>query len=154
LNPQASKEAAARAAAAFAEPVEGPSHRPGTRIIAVVVVIVIVAWGARLLWQHGTPPTATLLAAAAVLLLLVWPLPGMLTGRTRIDATGISQQGWSSREVRWDQIQRARFTRIALTPRLVVSTGIGRFKVFYSGSRELDAAFEHAVDVLTGAARR
>jgi hypothetical protein len=153
LTPLASAEAAARAADAFAEPVEGPSHRTATRLVAVAVVALVIGWGARLMWQHGAPSSGALAAAGIVLLLLLWPLPGMLTGRTRIDARGIRQQGWTPREVEWAQIERVRFARIAMTPRLVVSTGFGRFRVFYSGSRELDEAFERVVEVLTGARR-
>jgi len=147
---QASMEAAARAAATFAQPVEGPSHRPAIRVIALVVVAVIVVAGARQLFLDGAPSRQALFAAGMVLLLLLWPLPGLMTGRTRIDARGISQHGFGKREVEWQQVQRVRFIRLGFSPRLVVSAGFGRMRVFYSGSRDLDEAFEHVVDVLTG----
>jgi hypothetical protein len=153
MDPVARAEAAARAARAFAQPIEGPSHRPVIRYLAVAIVVLIMAWGARQLWQHGVPSGQAIGASAMVLLLLLWPLPGLFNGRTRIDATGIHQQGFAAREVQWSQVQRVRFIRLALTPRLVVSSGFGRMKVFYSGSRELDEAFEHVVDVLTGPSR-
>jgi hypothetical protein len=143
-------EAAQRAAAAFARPVEGPSHRPAIKVAAVSIVVVVAAWGGRLLFQQGTPSTQSLAAAGLVLLLLLWPLPGMLAGRTRIDAQGIRQQGWAAREVEWAQVRRIRFARLPMTPRLLVSAGFGRMKVFYSGSPELDRAFERVVDVMTG----
>jgi hypothetical protein len=146
-------EAAARAARSFAQPVEGPSHRPVIRYLAVAIVAVIVAWGLRQLWLHGMPSGQALGTAAVILLLLLWPLPGLFNGRTRIDATGIRQQGFVKREIEWTQVQRVRFIRLAMSPRLVVSSGYGRIKVFYSGSRDLDEAFEEVVRVLTGTPR-
>jgi hypothetical protein len=116
------------------------------------VAIVLVA-GARQLWLDGPPPRQAFIAAGMVLLLLLWPLPGLMTGRTRIDSRGISQQGFTRREVEWSQVQRVRFIRLGFSPRLVISAGFGRMRVFYSGSRELDEAFEHAVDLLTGPRR-
>jgi hypothetical protein len=146
-------QAAARAARSFAQPIEGPSHRPVIRYVAVAVVAVIVAWGLRQLWLHGMPSGQALVTSVLILLLLLWPLPGLFNGRTTIDATGIRQHGFVKREVEWSQVQRVRFIRLAVSPRLVVSSGFGRMKVFYSGSRDLDEAFEEVVRVLTGSSR-
>ena len=137
-------------ARAFATPVTGPTYRPITRAIAALLVGGLLAWGAR---AALTSPMAfewqQLAAGLAVAVALLWPLPSLLFGRTVVDATGIRQLGWMGRDVSWQQVQRVRFVRLALSPRLIVSVGLGRARVFYSGSRELDAAFEQAVRLLT-----
>jgi hypothetical protein len=146
LNPRA--EALARA---FATPVVGPTYRPFTRALAALLVAGLFAWAAQaaiasaesLSWQQVG-------ASAVVGLALLWPLPSLLWGRTVIDADGIRQLGWMGREAGWVQVQRVRFLAMPMSPRLIVSVGLGRSRVFYSGSAELDAAFRHAVLLLTG----
>ena len=145
MNPRA--DALARA---FATPVEGPSYRPFTRVAAVAIVVGLFAWGARALAAAGPLDTGQWIAVAAIAAALLWPLPGLLRGRTVLDAEGIRQPGWMGREARWVDVERVRFVRMPLSPRLMLSTGFGRAKVFYSGNRELDAAFDHAVRLLTG----
>lgn len=146
---------AERAAQTFAQTVEGPSYRPITRILAVVTVLVVLLWGGPVFWQAGDRSAAALATAAVIAIALIWPLIGMLRSRTILDAQGIRQTatGLGRREVSWAQVERIRFVRLALAPRLVISTGFGRFRLFYSGSRALDRAFEQAVAVLTGEAR-
>jgi hypothetical protein len=145
LNPRA--DALARA---FAEPVSGPAYRPFTRVLALVVVLGLIAWGVRALHAAGVGFDAPRLAAAvAVGAALLWPLPSLLLGRTVLDATGIRQAGWMGRDVAWRDVDRVRFVRMPMAPRLLVAAGFGRMKVFYSGNAELDAAFARAVRILT-----
>lgn len=144
MNPRA--DALARA---FATPVEGPSYRPFTRVGAVVIVAGLFGWGGRMVAAAGPLDAGQWLAVAAIAAALLWPLPGLLRGRTVLDADGIRQPGWMGREARWVDVERVRFVRMPLSPRLMLSTGFGRAKVFYSGSRALDDAFEQAVGLMT-----
>lgn len=137
-------------ARAFATPVTGPTYRPLTRALAVALVVGLLAWGLRLVLASPEPLDATRLAAgAAIALALLWPMPMLLFGRTVVDATGVRQLGWMGREVEWSQVQRIRFVRMPMSPRLMISLGIGRVKVFYSGSPALDDAFVRATRLLT-----
>ena len=137
-------------ARAFATPVSGPTYRPLTRALALALVVGLLGWGVRALLASPEPLDATRLAAgAAVALALLWPMPSLLFGRTVVDANGVRQLGWMGREVSWSEVQRIRFVRMPLSPRLLISLGIGRVKVFHSGSAELDAAFLDAVRLLT-----
>jgi hypothetical protein len=137
-------------ARAFATPVTGPTYRPLTRALAVALVVGLLAWGLRLVLASPEPLDATRLAAgAAIALALLWPMPMLLFGRTVVDATGVRQLGWMGREVEWSQVQRIRFVRMPMSPRLMISLGIGRVKVFYSGSPALDEAFVRATRLLT-----
>ena len=137
-------------ARAFATPVTGPTYRPFTRVVAAALVGGLLVWGARAALASPTPfEWQQLAAGATIAVALLWPLPSLLFGRTVVDAEGIRQIGWMGREATWQQVQRVRFVRLALSPRLIVSVGLGRARVFYSGSRELDLAFEQAVALLT-----
>lgn len=135
----------------FAQPVAGPTYRPVTRFVAAAMVVALLGWGARTLVAEGTADLdATRLGAAAVVALaLLWPMPMILFGRTVVDATGVRQVGWLGREVDWAQVVKVRFIAMPMSPRLVVSTGLGRARVFYSGTRELDAALREATRLLT-----
>jgi hypothetical protein len=136
---------------AFATPVSGPSYRPVTRGLAVLVVGGLLAWGARAIVLSDEVLGAQQWAAAAVVALaLLWPLPALLFNRTVLDAAGIRQAGWMGREAAWTQVQRARFLRFPMSPRLMLSVGFGRARVFYSGNAELDLAFDRASTLLTG----
>lgn len=136
---------------AFSEPVSGPSYRPLTRWLAACVVLALFGWGAALLLEHGLASldAPRIVAGAAVAAALLWPLPALLAGRTVVDATGVRQLGWGGREAAWTDMQRVRFLRVPMAPRLLVSVGFGRVRVFHSGSAELDAAFERATRLLT-----
>lgn len=135
-------------AAAFAVPVEGPSYRLLTRVMAGTVALGSLAWGVRLLLAHADELSSKHWTAAAIVALaMLWPLP-MLFGRTVLDARGIRQTGWMGKEVTWPQAYRARFLRLPTAPRLLVSTGFGRARVFYSGSKTLDEAFERVAGLL------
>ncbi len=137
-------------ARAFATPVSGPTYRPLTRALALALVAGLLGWGVRALLASPEPLDATRLAAgAAVAFALLWPMPMLLFGRTVVDATGVRQLGWMGREVGWSEVQRIRFVRLPMSPRLMISLGIGRVKVFHSGSAELDRAFAEAVRLLT-----
>lgn len=134
----------------FAEPVVGPSYRPWVRVTATLMAAVALAWGARsLLATAGELSWDQLAAGLALGAVLLAPLPGLLFGRTVVDATGIRQLGWMGREIAWAEIRRVRMIRIPMAPRLVASAGMGRARVFHSGSAALDQAFEEAVEVLT-----
>jgi hypothetical protein len=146
LNPRAEA-----LASAFATPVVGPTYRPFTRVLTALLVTGLFAWSAQTAVASAASLTWQQVAAgAAVGLALLWPLPSLLWGRTVVDATGIRQLGWMGREAGWVQVQRVRFLAMPMSPRLIVSVGLGRSRVFYSGSAELDAAFRHAVLLLTG----
>jgi len=132
-----------------ARPVDGPTYRPMTRALAAVLVAGLLAWGARLILAAGSPSAGEMLAAAALAAVLLWPMPSILFGRTVVDGRGIRQGGWMGREVAWHEIQRVRFARVPLSPRLLVSPGFSRVKVFYSGSAALDDAFARIADELT-----
>ena len=135
---------------AFATPVSGPTYRPATRLLAAGLVVGLIVWGGRLLLGGDEPLDATRIGAAiAIVAALLWPMPSMLFGCTVIDATGVRQLGWMGRDTEWTQVQRIRFVRVPLAPRLIVSAGFGRVKVFYSGSADLDAAFAHATRLLS-----
>jgi len=144
LNPRA--DALAKA---FATPVEGPAYRPFTRIVAVVVVVGLFGWGGSLVLGAGGLEGGQWVAVGVMAAALLWPLPSLLLGRTVLDAEGIRQPGWMSREARWADVRRVRYVRMPLSPRLMISTGFGRPKVFFSGDATLDAAFEQAVYLLT-----
>lgn len=132
----------------FAQPVSGPTYRPLTRAVAAALVVALFAWGARtLMLEPDTDPTR-LGAAAVVALALLWPMPMILFGRTVLDATGVRQEGWMGRGVAWAEVVKVRFIAMPMSPRLMVSTGFGRARVFYSGSRELDAAMQEAARLL------
>jgi hypothetical protein len=137
---------------AFDTPVEGPTYRPLTRVLAASLVAGLIGWGAQgALSGAWGPIDATRAALGGVLALaLLWPMPSMLFGRTVVDAAGIRQVGPAGRTVRWEEVQRVRFVRVPLAPRLVVSAGIGRVRVFHSGSPALDDAYARAVRLLTG----
>jgi hypothetical protein len=134
----------------FAEPVSGPAYRPVTRVVAGLLVAGLLGWGVRTLLMADEPPDTTRLGTAAVIALaLLWPMPMLLFGRTVVDADGIRQPGLMGREIRWTEVQRIRFVRMPMSPRLMASSGFGRVKVFHSGSRELDQAFAQAVRLMT-----
>ena len=135
----------------FQVPVSGPTYRPLTRILATTLVGGLLAWGAAgLIADLGTPIDWPRIGASAVIAIaLLWPMPSILLGRTVIDATGIRQPGWLGREAEWAQVQRIRYLPMPLSPRLIVSIGMGRARVFYSGDAPLDAAFREAVRLLT-----
>jgi hypothetical protein len=147
LNPRAEL-----VAQAFAQPVSGPSYRPLTRVLAVALVLALFVWGARtmLAVEPGTLDRTHWATAVVIALALLWPLPTLLLGRTVLDANGIRQLGWMGRDAEWAQVQRIRFVRMPMSPRLMISVGIGRIRSFHSGSPELDAAFERATRILTG----
>ena len=137
-------------ARAFATPVSGPTYRPATRVLAAVLVAGLLGWGLRAALVSAEPLDASRLAAgAAIAVALLWPMPALLFGRTVVDATGVRQLGCMGREVGWAQVQRIRHVRVPMSPRLMVSLGIGRMKEFYSGSPELDEAFLRAARILT-----
>jgi hypothetical protein len=73
----------------------------------------------------------------------------ILFGRTVVDATGVRQLGWLGREVAWAEVVKVRFVAMPMSPRLMVSTGFGRARVFYSGDRRLDDALREAARLLT-----
>lgn len=144
MNPRA--DALAKA---FATPVEGPAYRPFTRIAAVVLVAGLFGWGGYLVLGSGGLEAGHWVAVGVMAAALLWPLPSLLMGRTVLDAEGIRQPGWMSREARWADVHRVRFLRLPLAPRLMISTGFRRPTMFFSGDARLDAAFEQAVYLLT-----
>ncbi len=135
----------------FATPVSGRAYRPATRILAAVLVLGLLGWGtAGLIADLGTPIDWPRIGASAIIAIaLLWPMPSILAGRTVIDATGIRQNGWMGREATWAEVQKIRYIPIPMSPRLVVATGLGRARVFYSGDAQLDGAFREAVRLLT-----
>jgi len=137
-------------ARAFAQPVEGPSYRPLTRGLAVLVVAGLLAWAVRVV--AAAPPEFTAahwVATAAFEAVVLWPVPALLFGRTRVDADGVRQLGWLARHAGWAEVRRIRFVRVPMSPRLVVSFDSGRPRIFYSGNAALDAAFERVQSLLT-----
>ncbi len=135
----------------FATPVSGRAYRPATRLLAAVLVLGLLAWGAAgLVKDLGTPIDWPRIGASAIIAIaLLWPMPSILAGRTVIDATGIRQNGWMGREVTWAEVQKIRYIPMPMSPRLVVATGLGRARVFYSGDVQLDGAFREVVRLLT-----
>ena len=146
MNPR--HEALART---FATPVSGPAYRPVTRLLAVALVAGLLVWGGvGLVSDLGTPIDWPRIGASAIIAVaLLWPMPSILAGRTVIDATGIRQGGWLGRETTWAEVQRIRYVPMPMSPRLIVSAGLGRARVFYSGDAQLDAAFREVVRLLT-----
>ena len=135
----------------FATPVSGRAYRPATRILAAVLVAGLLAWGSiGLVKELGTPIDWPRIGASAIIAIaLLWPMPSILAGRTVIDATGIRQDGWMGREATWAEVQKIRYIPMPMSPRLVIATGLGRARVFYSGDAELDSAFREVVRLLT-----
>lgn len=135
----------------FAQPVSGPTYRPATRAVAAALVIGLLGWGVRsLVADAGTDWDAARIGATSIVALaLLWPMPMILFGRTVVDATGVRQVGWLGREVAWTEVVKVRFVAMPMSPRLMVSTGFGRARVFYSGSRQLDEALREAARLLT-----
>ncbi|MFM1989949.1 MAG: hypothetical protein RJA99_2906 [Pseudomonadota bacterium] len=135
----------------FAQPVSGPTYRPATRAVAAALVVALLGWGARsVIVDAGAAWDPTRVGAAAIVALaLLWPMPMILFGRTVVDATGVRQLGWLGREVAWAEVVKVRFVAMPMSPRLMVSTGFGRARVFYSGDRRLDDALREAARLLT-----
>jgi hypothetical protein len=125
----------------FAQPVSGPSYRTSARLMVVSTIVSLCAYGARTVIEHdfGWTGWLVLLGAGAMVALTGW---SVLAGRTTIDARGIHQGGLPAKELRWDEIVRARRIRLPLTCRLLVSTGRGPLKAMHSGDRALDEAFD------------
>jgi len=134
----------------FAEPVSGPAYRRVTRIAAAAVGVLLVLFGLRVLGSLTEMPIETAIGLVMMAGAPLAALPGILTGKTRIDATGIRQDGLFVKEVKWSEITRVRFARLPLSPRLIVTTGFGRFRAFYSGDKALDRAFSEVELALTG----
>ncbi|HVL57221.1 MAG TPA: hypothetical protein VM491_11990 [Burkholderiaceae bacterium] len=132
-----------RAQQRFAErPVSGASYRRATRIVAVAVSALVVVMVARWLIQLPERDWTLVGGALLAMLPLLYWLPTVLYGQTRIDGRGIRQDGMFGREVEWHQIQRVRFSRALLQPRLMVSAGFPKIRSFYSGTPQLDDAFD------------
>jgi hypothetical protein len=146
LNPR--HEALART---FSTPVSGRAYRPVTRILAAALVAGLLVWGAvGMVRDLGTPIDWPRIGASAIIAVaLLWPMPSILAGRTVIDANGIRQDGWMGREATWAEVQKIRYIPMPMSPRLVVATGMGRARVFYSGDTQLDGAFREVVRLLT-----
>lgn len=124
----------------FPQPVTGPSYRAGARAMVVGTILSLCAYGARTIAEHefGWTGWLVLACAGATVAMTGW---SVLAGRTTIDATGIRQDGVPRKEIRWEEIVRARRIRMPLTSRLLVSTGRGPLKAVHSGNRTLDEAF-------------
>ncbi len=125
----------------FAQPVVGPSHTFGFKLTAVGLLVSLGGYAARVLErapEMSQHVALVSLGAAGLLLVSSWWL---LFGKTVVDATGIRKSGWWKTEVRWEEIGRASYLRVPLSPRLVVMTGSGPMRSFFAGSPALQDAF-------------
>ncbi len=122
-----------------------------TALVLGTLVTAIRAWDVasgellhQVKWVHW-------LLAAAILGLLGWYYACLMRSRTTI-ANGELRQTWMwDKHTAIDDILKARFIGVPYAPwlmvtRLAVRTRDGKWIVFYSGSREVSAAFAH-IDV-------
>jgi len=65
----------------------------------------------------------------------------MFTSTTTIDDKGIRQSGLVEKKVEWSEVYSARLLGPRFARRLMVRTINGRFRFFFGGSPELQAAF-------------
>lgn len=125
----------------FAQPVKGPSHRRSFKLSAVSVLVWLVGYGVRVLRDAPDVPVHVMTVALAAAVLLAVSTYFVLFGTTTIDASGISRDGLLRRHLRWEQIGRARFVRVPLSPRLVVLPTAGPMRAFFAGNDALEQAF-------------
>ena len=130
----------------FESPVSGHAYRPLTRWMTFSFVTSLLAYGLHVL-SRGPDVAGSVLglmaAAAAVVLVGAWFI---MTGRTTIDAQGIRQDGLFPRVFRWHEITRARFLKMPLSGRLLLSVGAGPIRAIHGGDDQLDAAFREIAD--------
>ena len=126
----------------LSQPISGPAYSRGYRIGASVVLVLIAvqAWRA---WDEMAPllnaQAGWVLGAGAAVLLGSYAL--LLRSTTVIDATGLQQTGLIDKKIAWNEIRQARLRGFGFARRLVVSTGYGKFRAFYGGTPQLQAAF-------------
>ena len=127
--------------ARFESPVSGRAYRPFTRYLTLCFVSSLLTYGAYVLGRSdGVAGTILLLMAmaAAVMLVGAWYI---VMGRTTIDGSGIRQDGLFPKAYRWHEINRARFLKMPLSARLLLTVGSGPIRAIHSGDGQLDAAF-------------
>jgi hypothetical protein len=126
--------------------VEGPAFSYGAKVAITVFMTLLSVYavlGIRQVAGQGiqlTTTTQVLLIAtlALVALMYYW----VMRSRVRIDATGITQTWLSDKHVAWADIKKARMVAIPrlefmIPPRLIVSAGFARGRIFNGGSIDL-----------------
>ncbi len=122
---------------------EGPAFPRSFRYLATVLAAVTIYISAQALLSL---PAATIAAidyrvkilVACALLLVVYTTYWFHASRIKIDETGITQTWLFNKRVRWTEIVSSRLIAIPrleciFPPRLVISSGFGRFKAFNGG---------------------
>ena len=125
----------------FAQPVTGPSHRPSFKLSAVSVLLWLAGYGVRVLRDAPDAPGHAMAVALAAAVLLAVSTYFVLFGTTTVDASGISRTGLLRRQLRWEQIGRARYLQVPMSPRLVVLSTAGPMRAFFAGNDALEQAF-------------
>ncbi len=127
---------------ALVEPVSGPAYTRAFKGAATVVLLLVGVLSVRA-WD-------TLMLAASTQMgwffiggyvALIGSYVLLLRSQTRVDAEGICQTGLVDKKVTWDEIKVARLRGFPFARRLVVSTGYGKFRAFYAGTRDLEQTF-------------
>lgn len=124
----------------FARPITGPSYRPGFKAITVALLAALALYGAWVLRGASAWSPVLIAPAAAAALLLVAAAP-ILRGTTTVDTQGIRTSGLTRGALRWEQIDRARYLRVPLSPRLLVLPTSGPMRAFHAGNAALEQAF-------------
>lgn len=128
-------------AARFETPVEGTSYNWIIKTALVLIDLAVLGGGVFVFSVEGDVPTHMEVFGWAALALIAVTTWDMWTGRTRIDRDGIHRKALFGKSVSWQEIRRVRFLRLPPSPRLLVSTSQGPFKVFYAGEPKLREAF-------------
>ncbi len=127
--------------------IEGPAFPPGFRNIATALVALVLAAGAKALLSL---PDATIAAidgrvkilVACAVLLVLYTTYWFHASRIRIDETGMTQTWLFNKRIVWVDVVSSRMIAIPgvefiFPPRLVVSSGFGRFKAFNGGNPDI-----------------
>ncbi|UCE30869.1 MAG: hypothetical protein JSW68_12630, partial [Burkholderiales bacterium] len=125
----------------FAEPIEGPAYTGGLKAALLLIDLIMLGAGGYIFASERDVPTHMIVfgwTALALILVTTWDI---WTARTRIDSEGIHRRAIFDKTVRWQEIRRVRYLRLLPSPRLMIRTSHGPFKVFYAGEPRLREAF-------------
>jgi len=132
----------------FLQPISGPAYGRFFRVVATAMLVGVLAMALRAVLQ--VPGDVGLADRFGVLGLGLLALAAsywfMFTSTTTIDDKGIRQSGLVEKKVEWSEVYSARLLGPRFARRLMVRTINGRFRFFFGGSPELQAAFERIAE--------
>lgn len=128
-----------------AQAFEGPAFSRGFRFVVTTFVAAILYSGTQAVLTLPAGAIAAMdirvkLLVAAAVLLLIYTTYWFHAARIRIDQDGITQTWIFNKRVLWAEVISARLmaapkAEFIFPPRLIVSSGFGRFKAFNGGDR-------------------